>query len=178
VIPGTGVIMNNEMDDFSLQPGVANAFGLVGAEANAVAPGKRPLSSMSPTVVLDGDDPRTGRPVLTVGAAGGPMIISAAVQVIVNRLDLGMPLDRALAEPRLHHQWRPDVLVVERDMPADVVARLEALGHKVDRRGQIATAQAAAADPSDKLTAVHDPRVEGAAASVTGAGNSKPLPGR
>jgi gamma-glutamyltranspeptidase / glutathione hydrolase len=106
------------------------------------------------------------------------MIISAAVQVIVNRLDLGMPLDRALAEPRLHHQWRPDVLVVERDMPSEVLVRLEALGHKVDRRGHVATAQAAGEDESGTLTAAHDPRVEGAAANVAGAGNSKPRPAR
>lgn len=158
VIPGTGVVMNNQMDDFSSQAGVPNAFGLVGAEANAVEPGKRPLSSMSPTVVLDGDL-ATGRPVLTVGAAGGPTIISAVVQVIVNRLDLSMPIDRALAEPRLHHQWRPDVLVVERGMPQDVVDRLESLGHKVQRLDTIAAAQAAGPGDDGKLTAVHDPRV-------------------
>ena len=161
VIPGTGVMMNNQMDDFALQPGVPNAFGLVGAEANAVAPGKRPLSSMSPTVILDGDA-RSGRPVLTVGAAGGPTIISAVVQVIVNRLDLGMPLERALAEPRLHHQWRPDALVIEASMPQAVVARLEALGHRVERRETIAAAQAAAVQEGGELTAAHDPRVGGA----------------
>jgi gamma-glutamyltranspeptidase/glutathione hydrolase len=169
VIPGTGVVMNNQMDDFSLQPGVANAFGLVGAEANAVAPGKRPLSSMSPTVVIDGDL-ATGRPVLTVGAAGGPMIISAVVQVIVNRIGLGMSLDQALAEPRVHHQWRPDVLAVEREMPADVVARLEATGHRLDRRATVAVAQAAAVvERTGGLQAAHDPWVPGLAVHVAGA---------
>jgi gamma-glutamyltranspeptidase/glutathione hydrolase len=167
VIPGTGVLMNNQMDDFSLQPGVANSFGLVGAEANAVAPGKRPLSSMSPTIVFEGDA-ASGRPVLTVGAAGGPTIISAVVQVIVSRIDLGMPLGQALAEPRVHHQWRPDVLVVERKMPEDVVGRLRALGHRVEARDTLAIAQGAAADAAG-AAAAHDPRTPGAARHVAGA---------
>ena len=158
VIPGTGVVMNNQMDDFSLDPNTPNAFGLVGSDANAVAPGKRPLSSMSPTVVLDGDL-ETGKPVLTVGAAGGPTIISAVVQVIVNRLDLGMSLEDALAAPRIHHQWRPDMLVVERAMPDAVVARLTALGHHVMRKEEIAAAQAAVVVPGGALSAAHDPRV-------------------
>ena len=98
VVPGTGILLNDQMDDFSVQPGAPNAFGLVGAEANAVAPGKRPLSSMSPTVVLAGRR-RTARPVLTLGAAGGPTIISEVVQVIVNRIDLGMPLPERGGRP-------------------------------------------------------------------------------
>lgn len=163
VIPGTGVVMNNQMDDFSLQPGVPNAFGLVGAAANAVEPGKRPLSSMSPTIVLQGDA-MTGRPVLTLGAAGGPTIITAVVQVIVNRLDFGMSIEQSLAEPRLHHQWRPDLLVVERAMPPETVARLEALGHRVERRNTMAVAQAVAVAADGNVTAAHDPRIRGAAA--------------
>ena len=87
VVPGTGVLLNNQMDDFSVQPGVANAFGLVGTEANAVAPGKRPLSSMSPTIVL-----KNGRPILSVGAAGGPTIISQTLLAIVYTIDFGMPI--------------------------------------------------------------------------------------
>ena len=90
IVPGTGVVLNNEMDDFAIAPGTPNAFGLVGAEANAVAPGKRPLSSMSPTIVLE-----NGQPILTVGAAGGPTIITQVVQALVRRLDLGLPLDQA-----------------------------------------------------------------------------------
>jgi gamma-glutamyltranspeptidase/glutathione hydrolase len=124
---------------------------------------------MSPTVVIDGDV-ETGRPVLTVGAAGGPMIISAVVQVIVNRIALGMPLDRALAEPRVHHQWRPGVLVAEREMPPDVVTRLEGLGHRVDRRATVGVAQAAALDErTGKLLAAHDPWAPGSAVHVAGA---------
>ena len=160
VIPGTGVVMNNQMDDFSIQPGVPNAFGLVGAEANAVAPGKRPLSSMSPTVVLEGD-PETGRPDLTVGAAGGPTIINTVVGVIVNRIDLGMTLPESLAAPRLHHQWRPDVLAVESATPDAVVAGLRSRGHEVQIRGHIGTGQAVGAGDEGELVGAHDPRVGG-----------------
>ena len=103
IIPGTGVIMNNEMDDFSIAPGVPNAFGLLGAEANAVAPGKRPLSSMSPTIVL-----KDGKPILAVGAAGGPTIITQTLLAIIHTIDFGLPIQKALAQPHFHHQWTPD----------------------------------------------------------------------
>jgi gamma-glutamyltranspeptidase/glutathione hydrolase len=98
IVPGTGVVLNNEMDDFAAQPGKPNAFGLVGAENNAIAPGKRPLSSMSPTIVL-----RDGQPVMTVGAAGGPKIITQALLAIVRRLEFGESLADAVAAPRIHH---------------------------------------------------------------------------
>ncbi len=109
VVPGTGVVLNNEMDDFSVAPGTANAFGLIGAEANAVAGGKRPLSSMSPTIVLDAEQ----RPLLTCGAAGGPKIINTALQVILRCIDLGQSIDEAIAASRIHHQWSPDTLAYE-----------------------------------------------------------------
>src|SRR5262249_44425403 len=128
VIPGTGVLMNNEMDDFAAQPGTANFFGLVGAEANAVAPGKRPLSSMSPTIVL-----KDGRPVLSVGAAGGPTIISQTVLTIVCMVDFGMNVGTALEQPRFHHQWKPDELLVEKRISEDVVAELQRRGHHIKR---------------------------------------------
>src|SRR5439155_9751119 len=105
IVPGTGVVLNNQMDDFSIAPGQPNAFGLIGAEANAVEPRKRPLSSMSPTIVLE-----NGQPILTLGAAGGPTIITQVVQTLVRRLDLNLPLDQALAQPRIHHQWSPDAV--------------------------------------------------------------------
>lgn len=126
VIPGTGVLLNNQMDDFSIEPGIPNAFKLVGAEANAVAPGKRPLSSMSPTIVL-----RDGTPFLSLGAAGGPTIITQTVINLVGVLDLGLPLDEALAQPRFHHQWRPDELRIEKSWSAGVRESLEKLGHKL-----------------------------------------------
>jgi gamma-glutamyltranspeptidase / glutathione hydrolase len=159
-IPGTGVILNNQMDDFSIQPGVPNAFGLVGAEANAIAPGKRPLSSMSPTIVL-----RDGRPVLSIGAAGGPTIISQVVLSLSNHIDLRMPLESALAAPRIHHQWRPDVLVVEDGIQPAQVERLKANGHVVVQRQRLGAAQGIAYRKGI-FVAIHDPRVEGSARGV------------
>jgi len=157
IVPGTGVILNNQMDDFATAPGVPNAFGLIGAEANAVAPGKRPLSSMSPTVVL-----RDGRPALALGAAGGPAIISQVVLTIVRRLDLGMALPAAVAAPRIHHQWRPDELVVETALCPAVGGELKRRGHRVRRRKSIGVTQAIAlSDDGEDWIAVRDPRLGG-----------------
>lgn len=158
VVPGTGVLLNNEMDDFSIAPGVPNAFGLIGAEANAIEPGKRPLSSMSPTIVQ-----RDGQPILTVGAAGGPRIISQVAMTIVNYLSLGMPLEKAVAAPRIHHQWSPDVLFVESSLDDKFVKQLNQKGHQVQRRGYMGVTQAIAREHK-QFVGVHDPRVEGKAA--------------
>lgn len=155
IVPGTGVVLNNEMDDFSIQPGVPNAFGLVGAENNAVEPGKRPLSSMSPTIVLDQD----GAPILTVGAAGGPKIITQVLQVILHRIDEGMSLHDAVAAPRIHHQWRPDKLQHESTVPKEQVDALQSLGHEVTQLPSAGVTQAIARSPEGVLTAVSDPRV-------------------
>lgn len=161
IVPGTGVVLNNEMDDFSAQPGKSNAFGLVGAENNAVAPGKRPLSSMSPTIVL-----RDGAPVMTVGAAGGPKIISQAVLAIVRRLDFGESLADAVAAPRIHHQWRPDALVVEKTMPEEITKKLAAMGHTIETMSASAAGATQAIEVSEKgeLVGVFEPRVPGKAA--------------
>jgi gamma-glutamyltranspeptidase / glutathione hydrolase len=159
IVPGTGVMLNNEMDDFSAQPGKPNAFGLIGAENNAVAPGKRPLSSMSPTIVLE-----DGKPVMTVGAAGGPKIITQALLAIIRRFDFGQSLAEAVGAPRIHHQWRPDVLTVEAAMPEDLVKQLEAMGHKIDRIETGGVTQAIEVDGDGELIGVHDPRVPGRAA--------------
>jgi gamma-glutamyltranspeptidase/glutathione hydrolase len=126
IVPGTGILLNNEMDDFSVEPGVPNHFKLIGAEANAIAPGKRPLSSMSPTIIL-----KDGEPILALGAAGGPTIITQVVLNLVAILDLGRPLDVALAQPRIHHQWVPDEVRIEKTLPADVRAALTQRGHKL-----------------------------------------------
>jgi gamma-glutamyltranspeptidase/glutathione hydrolase len=159
VIPGTGIVMNNQMDDFSIQPGVANAFGLVGAEANAVAPGKRPLSSMSPTIVL-----KDGKPILSIGAAGGPTIISQTLLAILYTIDFGMPLDEALAQPRFHHQWQPDELRIEKAVPAKVREELAKRGHQVKVVEAMGAAQAVAFGGSrGTLAGVPDPRGEGRA---------------
>ena len=162
IVPGTGIVLNNEMDDFSSQPGVPNAFGLIGAENNAVAPGKRPLSSMSPTIVLDNND----RPVLTVGAAGGPKIITQVVQTIVRRLDFGQSIREAVAAPRLHHQWRPDRVLAEASVPETVLAGLRKIGHKIDVIEKSGVAQAIGRDEQGELVGVHDPRVPGKVGSV------------
>jgi gamma-glutamyltranspeptidase / glutathione hydrolase len=157
VIPGTGILLNNQMDDFSAQPGVPNFFGLVGAEANAVAPGKRPLSSMSPTIVL-----KNGKPVLSLGAAGGPTIISQTVVNLINIIDYGMPINKALASPRIHHQWRPDELKVE-PLPTEILKALEEKGHHV-RTVQSAGAAQIVGRTEAGFEAAHDPRLEGKAA--------------
>ena len=159
IVPGTGVVLNNEMDDFSSQPGVPNAFGLIGAENNAIAPGKRPLSSMSPTIVLDAK----GLPVMTVGAAGGPKIITQVVQAIVRHLDFGQPLKDAVASPRVHHQWRPDHVSVEGNLPQEIQDGLKLLGHKLNllNPNSGGVSQAIALDDNGQLIGVHDPRVPG-----------------
>jgi gamma-glutamyltranspeptidase/glutathione hydrolase len=160
VVPGTGVVLNNQMDDFSAQPGATNYFGLVGAEANAIAPGKRPLSSMSPTIVL-----KDGKPILSVGAAGGPTIISQTVLAIIHTIDFGMDPATALAQPRFHHQWKPDELIVEKGIGEEVLGQLEKRGHKLKRTDSLGAAQAVgASSTSQGFLGAHDPRVEGKAA--------------
>jgi len=160
VVPGTGVVLNNQMDDFSAQPGATNYFGLVGAEANAIAPGKRPLSSMCPTIVL-----KDGKPILSVGAAGGPTIISQTVLAIINTIDFGMDPERALAQSRFHHQWKPDELIVENRIGEDALRQLEKRGHKLKRTDSLGAAQAVGASSTGHgFLGAHDPRVEGKAA--------------
>jgi gamma-glutamyltranspeptidase/glutathione hydrolase len=131
----TGILLNDQMDDFSLQPGVPNAFGLVGSTQNGVAPGKRPLSSMTPTLVLDGD-----RVKLAVGAAGGPTIITATTQVLLNVLDWQLDPQAAVAAPRIHHQWVPEPLMIESEIVADVRENLERRGHKLRELPRIGVA--------------------------------------
>jgi gamma-glutamyltranspeptidase/glutathione hydrolase len=160
VVPGTGVVLNNQMDDFAIAPGTPNAFGLVGAEANAVAPGKRPLSSMSPTIVL-----MDGQPVMTIGAAGGPTIISQVVQGLVRTIDLGLPLDQALAQPRIHHQWSPDAVRVESRLDESLKQALTNRGHKLTPVGNMGVSQSIQYDrASGQFSGLHDPRVPGKAA--------------
>ena len=126
VAEGTGVLLNNELDDFTAAPGASNAFGLVGFEANLPGPGKRPLSSMSPTIVL-----KDGKPVLVTGTPGGSRIISTVLQVIVDVLDYHMDVAAAVAAPRLHHQWLPDEVRIERGFAEETLAALKAMGHTV-----------------------------------------------
>src|ERR1044071_3416603 len=109
VAPGTGFFLNNEMDDFTVKPGASNLFGLVQGTANAIAPGKRPLSSMSPTIVE-----KDGKPTYVLGSPGGPRIITAVAETLINIIDFGLAPEDAVAAARFHHQWLPDTLYVER----------------------------------------------------------------
>jgi len=159
VADGTGVLLNNELDDFTAAVGASNAYGLVGYEANLPGPGKRPLSSMSPTIVL-----KDGKPVLVTGSPGGSRIISTVLQVIVNVLDYKMDVAAAVAAPRLHHQWLPDEVRVEHGFPDDVLFELKAMDHLiVEPMGQT-SANSIAVTPNGPLGAP-DPRTRGAEAA-------------
>ena len=159
VADGTGVLLNNELDDFTAAVGASNAYGLVGYEANLPGPGKRPLSSMSPTIVL-----KDGKPVLITGSPGGSRIISTVLQVIVNVLDYKMDVAAAVAAPRLHHQWLPDEVRVERGFPDGVLAKLKAMDHLiVEPMGQT-SANSILVTPNGPLGAP-DPRTRGAEAA-------------
>ncbi len=153
VIPGTGILLNNQMDDFSSKPGTPNAFKLVGAEANSIAPGKRPLSSMSPTIVM-----KDGQPMMTLGAAGGPTIISQVLQALVGRLALEQSIDQSLAAPRIHHQWRPNLVFVESRVPPELVKELESKGHTTKNMGSFGGTQAIVLQDG-RLHAVTEPRI-------------------
>jgi gamma-glutamyltranspeptidase/glutathione hydrolase len=138
-VPGLGFLLNNEMDDFSAKPGTPNMFGLVQGEANAIAPGKRPLSSMTPTIVL-----KDGKLFMTAGAPGGSRISTAVLQVVLNVLDFGMNVQDAIDAPRFHHQWQPDKLSLEHGISPDTVALLKSRGYDVDYAPGVVLAQVAA----------------------------------
>lgn len=159
VADGTGVLMNNEMDDFSAKPGVPNAYGLIGGDANAVQPGKRPLSSMSPTIVM-----KDGKVFLVTGSPGGSHIITTTLQVILNIVDHGMNVAEATVAPRIHHQWLPDELRIEDGLSRDTVAVLKAKGHKVVQKDVMGSTQSIHVDTSSGLLLGYsDPRQVGAA---------------
>jgi gamma-glutamyltranspeptidase/glutathione hydrolase len=160
IADGTGVLLNNELDDFTAAPGASNAFGLVGYEANLPGPGKRPLSSMSPTIVL-----KDGKVVLVTGSPGGSRIISTVLQVIVNVLDYHMDVAAAVAAPRLHHQWMPDEVKVEPGFPDETLAGLRARGHSVAESMGYSSANSIFVTPNGLLGAP-DPRTHGAEAAV------------
>jgi len=156
-VPGLGFLLNNEMDDFAAKPGEPNAYGLVQGLANGIQPRKRPLSSMTPTIVT-----RDGKLFLVLGTPGGPTIINSVLEVLLNVVDFGMNMQDAVNFPRIHHQWLPDQLVVERGMSPDTIALLEARGHHikiVNSIGEVAAVEArdgwleGAADPRTEATA-------------------------
>ncbi len=154
-----GILLNNEMDDFSAQPGVPNAFGLIGTEANAIAPGKRPLSSMSPTIVT-----RDGELVGALGGSGGPMIITGTLLALVNLLDFDATPAQAVSAPRFHHQWMPPVVWLE---PSDIgpqADELSAFGYQVDER-TFGSAIQVVWRVGDAWVAASDPRKHGVPAA-------------
>ena len=158
VAEGTGVLLNNELDDFAAKPGAPNAFGLVGATANAPAPRKRPLSSMTPTIVLKG-----GKPYLVTGSPGGSRIITTVLQIIINVLDHGMDVADAVAAPRIHHQWLPDQISAERTYPDATLKGLEERGHTIATRVPNTSANSILITP-EGLVGAADARTRGAAA--------------
>jgi gamma-glutamyltranspeptidase/glutathione hydrolase len=137
-VPGLGFLLNNEMDDFASKPGSPNMFGLVQGEINAIEPGKRPLSSMTPTILL-----KDGKLFMTIGAPGGSRISTAVLQVILNVIDFGMNIQDAIDAPRVHHQWQPDRLSLERGISPDTVALLKGRGYEVDYSPGVVLAQTA-----------------------------------
>ena len=155
VVDGAGFFLNNEMDDFSAKPGVPNQFGLLGNKANSIQPGKRMLSSMTPTIVL-----KNGKPFLVLGSPGGSTIITSVLQVILNVIDFGMNIQEAVDAPRVHHQWYPDEVYYEkRGLPLDVIENLKKRGHKlVERHGFQGEVQAILIDENGIKYGAADPR--------------------
>ncbi len=157
-VPGLGFLLNNEMDDFAARPGSPNMFGLVQGEANRIEPGKRPLSSMTPAIVL-----RENRPYLVLGAPGGPRIINGVLQVILNVVDFKMGIQDAVNRPRFHHQWQPDKLYLEDGFSPDTVELLRRRGHALESTGGVALVEVILAG-GDSLQGATDPRGHGKAA--------------
>jgi gamma-glutamyltranspeptidase / glutathione hydrolase len=159
VAAGTGILLNNELDDFAVKPDAPNAYGLIGFEANEPGPGKRPLSSMTPTIVL-----KDGKPFLVTGSPGGSRIITAVLQVIVNVIDRGMDIAGAVEAPRVHNQWMPDRVVVEQSLSPDLVAALQARGDTVVVSRPFTSANSILITPHGFVGAA-DPRTRGALAA-------------
>ncbi len=157
VAAGTGIVLNNEMDDFAAAPGVPNAFGLVGNEANAIAPRKTPLSSMTPTIVTENNRLR-----MTLGAPGGSTIITQVLQVILNVVEYDMDIGAAVSVPRIHHQWLPDQLQVEPfGLDATTMQELQRRGHKIKQTPPWGNINAIVVTPEGTLESAADPRGEG-----------------
>jgi gamma-glutamyltranspeptidase/glutathione hydrolase len=161
VAPGTGFLLNNEMDDFAAKPGAPNLFGLVQGRANAIMPGKRPLSSMTPTIVE-----QDGHPVLVLGSPGGPRITTAVLETLTGIIDFRLAPDQAVAMPRFHHQWLPDTLYYEHGgLPAEVLAALAERGHRLAEQPPWGAVELIAIGPGRRLFGVNDPRRPAGAAA-------------
>lgn len=158
VDPKFGIVLNNEMDDFAARPGKPNAFGLIQSEASAVGPRRKPLSSMSPTILV-----KDGKAVFVAGASGGPRIISSTLQVLLNMTRFGMSPTEALSKPRIHHQWLPETLLLESPLDTTVAEQLQSFGHQTAKRDKQAVSQAARRTAAG-LEAASDTRKHGRAA--------------
>ncbi len=159
VAEGTGVLLNNELDDFAAKANAPNAYGLLGDAANEPAPGKRPLSSMTPTIVL-----KDGKPFLVTGSPGGSFIINVVLQIVSNVIDRGMDIASAVSAPRVHDQWMPDRVTAELTLPTDLVAALQARGENVVVRPLTTSANSILVTPAG-ITGAADPRTRGALAA-------------
>ncbi|MCA9008532.1 MAG: gamma-glutamyltransferase, partial [Planctomycetaceae bacterium] len=155
VVPEFGILLNNQMDDFATNPGKPNALGLIQSKANAVAPGKKPLSSMTPTIIV-----KNGNAVYACGASGGPRIITATLQSILNHTVFGLTAQQAVAAPRFHHQWSPDELLLEPAVFATSSESLQARGHVTKQASSLAASQSVARQPK-QVTGGSDPRKHG-----------------
>jgi len=153
VVAGAGFLLNNEMDDFSIKPGVPNMYGAVGGEANAIAPGKRMLSSMTPTIVL-----KDGKPFLVVGTPGGTTITTSVFQTLIDIIEFNMSPEDAVNKPKFHHQWLPDMIFVEKDFPMDVREQLIQMGYTLKQREAIGRTEVIQISPDGKIIAVGDKR--------------------
>jgi gamma-glutamyltranspeptidase/glutathione hydrolase len=160
VVGGAGFFMNDEMDDFSAKPGTPNLYGAVGGEANAIAPGKRMLSSMSPAIVLNGK-----KPFMVVGTPGGTTITTSVFQTIVDIVDFKLSPENAVNKPKFHHQWLPDELYVERSFPKDVREALEQMGYKITERSAIGRTEVIQASTNGRYKGVADSRGDDGAAA-------------
>jgi len=153
VVAGAGFLLNNEMDDFSIKPGVPNMYGAVGGEANSIAPGKRMLSSMTPTIVLQND-----KPYLVVGTPGGTTITTSVFQTLLDVLEFGLSAEDAVNKPKFHHQWLPDMIFVEKDFPMDIREQLIQMGYKISQREAIGRTEVIQIMADGRIIAVGDKR--------------------
>lgn len=153
VVGGAGFFLNNEMDDFSIKPGVPNMYGAIGGEANAIEPGKRMLSSMTPTIVL-----RDNKPYIVTGTPGGTTIPTSVFQTLLNVLEFGLSPEAAVNQPKFHHQWLPDTVLLERDFPESTAEKLRGMGYKTVQRGAIGRTELIIIHPDGKIEAIADKR--------------------
>ena len=159
VVGGAGFILNNEMDDFSAKPGSPNMYGAIGGEANSIAPHKRMLSSMTPTLLT-----KNKKPYLTVGTPGGTTIPTSVFQTIVNLIDFNLSLEDAINNPKFHHQWLPDEVSIEKTFNPNTKAALEKMGYRIKERGAIGRTEGIVIGPTGKRITVADKRGDDAVA--------------